>query len=207
MKRTVPNSLVAILVGVLLIVLTGCSSPPTHYYALKVGKVAASPGKPIIDGSVAVERINGGRIYDQERIVFRGANNEIGYYEYHQWTSSPSELATQAINTSLMSDNYFRSAAAYKDTPDPDYILSGRITNFEEVDKPEGVFAIVGIELSLINTKQHASVWSAHGESELPVEVRNVPTVAQRLDEAMSNSIKQVMQNLGDFLKNHPGGN
>jgi len=208
MKRTILLSITATLTGVLFVALTACSSPPTHYYALKVNKLpGGGSGKPIVDGSVAVERINGGRIYDQERIVFRDAKNEIGFYEYHQWTSSPSELTTQAILTSLMAGNYFRSAGQYKDTPDPDYILSGRITNFEEVDRPEGVFASVSIELSLINAKQHSMVWSGQSASELPVAARNVATVAQTLDEAMSNSVKQVMQNLGDYLRNHPNGN
>jgi len=208
MKRTFLISSLALSVGILFIALTACSAPPTHYYALKVGKLAGGGNaKPLIDGSVAVERMNGGRVYDQERIVFRGKNNEIGFYEYHQWTSSPSELSTQAVITSLMAGSYFRSAGAYKDVPDPDYILSGRITNFEEVDKAEGVFASVSLELSLIDNKKHASVWSGQGASELPVGAKNVATVAESLDEAMSNSIKQVMQNLGDFLRNHPAGN
>jgi ABC-type uncharacterized transport system auxiliary subunit len=192
----------------LFVILTACSTPQTHYYALKVNKLSSNPNsKPLIDGSVAIERIKGGRIFDQERIVYRDKNNEIGFYEYHHWTSAPSDMATESVISSLTAGGYFRSAMAYKDAPDPDYVLGGRITNFEEVDKPEGVFATVGIELSLINSKQHISVWSSRGESELPVESRTVATVAQRLDDAMANSIKQVMQNLGDYLKNHPTGN
>ena len=207
MKRTIPISILAISVGILFVALTACSSPPTHYYALKVNKLGTSGNlKPLVDASVAVERINGGRVYDQERIVFRDKNNEIGFYEYHQWTSPPSELATQSVISNLMSLGYFKSTTPYRDAVDPDYVLSGRISTFEEVDKPEGVFASVALELSLTSYKERATVWSGMGASELPVEVKNMATVAQRLDDAMTNSIKQVMQNMGDFLKNHPSG-
>jgi len=180
-----------------------CGSPAIHYYAVKVDNHDVNTGQPLAPASVAVERLSGDKMYHQERIIFRDPSNEVGFYEYHQWTSSPIELATQSITTNLIYSGYFRSVSSYREATDPTYVLSGRLLSFEEIDKAEGVYASVRIELSLIDPKRQVTVWTGNGESELPVQVRKVNFVAQQLDEALSNSIKQELQSLGTFLRNN----
>ena len=201
-SRTIRISFYAISNLALLVAITGCNAPQTHYYALKVTKPEPmANAKPLNAGSVVVERITGERVYDQERIVYRDVKNEVGFYEYHQWTSAPTEMTTQSIMNSLISGGYFRSVAYYRLVADPDYILTGRIISFEEIDRADGVFAAVRINVSLIDNKKGESVWSGFGESELPVEIKKASAVAERLDEALANSIKQINTNLGEFLK------
>ncbi|HZS48186.1 MAG TPA: ABC-type transport auxiliary lipoprotein family protein [Blastocatellia bacterium] len=203
MNRTITILRNSLVFAVLIFATFACNAPAIHYYAVKVDKHDAATGQPLADASVAVERLSGDKIYNQDRIIYRDSNNEIGFYEYHQWTSPPIDLVTQSLTSNLIYSGYFRSVSSYREAVDPTYILTGRLLNFEEVDKTEGVYASVRLELTLIDRKKQSTVWSGYGESELPVQIKKVNAVAQQLDEALSNSVKQAIQNLGGFVKNN----
>ena len=143
MNRTITTFRNSLVFAVLILATFACSSPAIHYYATRVDKHDAAAGQPIADASVAVERLGGDKIYNHDRIIYRDASNEIGFYEYHQWTSPPIELVTQSLTSNLIYSGYFLTVSSYRQAVDPTYILTGRLINFEEVDKSEGLYATV----------------------------------------------------------------
>ena len=183
------------------LVLAACGGPKTRYYAVRMVKRAGSPAPPLTAMSAAVERFRGDRVYDQERIIYRDENNEVGFYEYHRWLSSPVDLTMRSVMGELAGAGYFRSVALYRDDPQADYLLRGQVLNFEEVDKAAGVFAVVRLEMSLIDNRRRTQLWSCAGEAELAVDVRSVPGVAQALDAALAESAREAVLSLGEYLK------
>jgi ABC-type uncharacterized transport system auxiliary subunit len=76
-----------------------------------------------------------------------------------------------------------------------DYMLAGRILNFEEVDEG-GPRARVGLELTLVRTSDHKVVWSSEQRVEAPIQGAGVEGVASTLNAASAQMLRQMIPGL-----------
>jgi ABC-type uncharacterized transport system auxiliary subunit len=77
-----------------------------------------------------------------------------------------------------------------------DYVLKGRVLNFEEIDEGSGGKARVGLELTLVRTRDHKVVWSADRLAERPIETKAVAGVVDALNASAAGLLREVLPGL-----------
>ncbi len=160
MNRIAENRIGLLLIGaVLSLTLWSCASGPApidHYYQIDAG-VPDAPLAKKLEGNLQVDRLRTDALMGERQLLYKQTAEvlEIRQHSYHRWSDPPAIL----LQTELAA---FLSAAAAADTVisatalvKPDYVVSGRIRNFERVLEPE-VRAIVEIQLAVTSTAGEA---------------------------------------------------
>jgi len=150
------NRIGLLLIGaVLSLTLWSCMSGPApidHYYQIDAG-VPDAPAARKLEGSLQVDRLRTDALTGERQLLYKETADapEIRQHPYQRWSDPPAIL----LQTELIS---FLSAAAAADTVmsatarvKPDYVVSGRLRDFERVLTPE-VRAVVEIQLTVTNT-------------------------------------------------------
>src|SRR5271169_6797583 len=108
-----------------------CSVPRTHYYLMDFPQTPPAAA-PAVAGQIAVQTFQANQVFSDDRIAFRENQNEVNFYEYHRWANPPEDLVTTYFIHRLKDSGIYSGVSAYKDGPQPDFILQGRILHFEE---------------------------------------------------------------------------
>jgi cholesterol transport system auxiliary component len=98
-----------------------------RYFTPEAGEtppVAAVPRSPL---AVRVGRV-GGDSYLRERMVYRGADQEVGYHEDRRWTERPEVYLARALETSLFEEHGLTRAVSWEAPT-----VTAELTAFEEV--------------------------------------------------------------------------
>jgi ABC-type uncharacterized transport system auxiliary subunit len=134
---------------VLSLMLWSCASGPApidHYYQIDAG-VPDAPVARRLEGNLQVDRLRTDALTGERQLLYKETADapEIHQHSYHRWSDPPAIL----LQTELIS---FLSAAAAAEAVmsatarvKPDYVVSGRIRDFERVLEPE-VRAVVEIQ-------------------------------------------------------------
>lgn len=175
---------------------SGCGGvPKTHYYGLQAPALPATADRKT-DFVLGIDRFRAPDLLRDDRIVYYQSPTELNYYEFHRWSSDPasmlSDLATQWIN-GLGVFTQVRTLPAREPV---DYVLMGRVFRFEEVDYEGGGKARVGLDLSLLRSRDHKVVWSARRLVEAPFQGEGVPGVAIALNKATEQLLRDVIPGL-----------
>jgi ABC-type uncharacterized transport system auxiliary subunit len=152
------NRIEFLLIGAALsLMLWSCASGPApidHYYQIDAGVPGALAARKL-EGSLQVDRLRTDALTGERQLLYKETADasEIRQHPYQRWSDPPAIL----LQTELIS---FLSAAAVADTVmqatarvKPDYMLSGRILDFERVLEPE-VRAVVEIQLIVTSTAE-----------------------------------------------------
>jgi len=147
------NRIGLLLIGVILTpTLWSCASGPApidHYYQIDAG-VPDAPLARKLGGNLQVDRFRTDALTGERQLLYKETADapEIRQHPYQRWSDSPAIL----LQTELIS---FLSVAAAADSVmsttarvKPDYVVSGRILDFERVLEPE-VRAVVEIQLAV----------------------------------------------------------
>ncbi len=138
--------------AVLSLTLWSCASGPApidHYYQIDAG-VPDAPVARKLEGNLQVDRFRTDALTGERQLLYKETADasEIRQHSYQRWSDPPAIL----LQTELIS---FLSVAAAADTVisatarvRPDYVVSGRIRDFERVLEPE-VRAVVEIQLAV----------------------------------------------------------
>ena len=136
--------------AVLSLSLWSCASGPApidHYYQIDAG-VPDTPVASKLEGNLQVDRFRTDTLIGERQLLYKETADaaEIRQHPYQRWSDPPAIL----LQTELIA---FLSAAVAADTvmpatarAKPDYVVSGRIRDFERVLAPE-VRAVVEIQL------------------------------------------------------------
>jgi len=136
--------------SVMALILWSCASGPApidHYYEIDAG-VPNAPLANKLKGNLQVDPLRTNALTGERQLLYKETADasEIRQHPYQRWSDPPPIL----LQTELIS---FLSAAAAADTVmsatarvKPDYVVSGRINDFERVLEPR-VRAIVEIHL------------------------------------------------------------
>lgn len=154
MKNTLLLVLLPTLLGVLISTSASCISRPTrHYYQLNLEPPAEtasdSSGK-----SLAISRIEMDDFYDGYRIAYRDSKYEVNRYQYHLWYKKPSAMIRDVLFSHFQSRRLFRKTFRNLTEGDPDYTISCRIEQLEEIFEGKTVWARLGMRLQLMEHKK-----------------------------------------------------
>ena len=119
------------------LVLTGCGSvryPSSYLLNLPTRGHQVAPPQTVL-GPVAVREFRCPEYLCEGRIAYRPSPEEVGFYEYHRWATSPRQAITQSMADALQAESLFKSVSVYERGIEAAYVLTGNIERLEEVDQ------------------------------------------------------------------------
>ena len=183
--------------------LAGCGGArPSKYYTLQVPAGSAAPLNtyPV---DLLVGRITAPHLYRDDRIVYRTGSTQMGTYEYHRWAEPPTEMLEAMLVRLLRSSGKYRSVQHLRSNARGNFILRGRLHNFEEV-AGGGLAGRVVMEIELYNQETGATAWSHFYSRDEPVNGNDVPAVVEALNRNVQRGLELLAAGLDDYFAKHP---
>src|ERR1700745_265855 len=187
---------------------------PSKYYQLTVPGDAAA-GAQTADSPPAgqandpirltllVGNLVASHLYREDRIVYGGAGEQMGTYEYQRWAEPPTEMVQEVLLRALRSSGRFRAVYAHRSNINGDFLLRGRIYDFKEVSG-SSMTARVTVEFEMRDVKAGATVWTHYYQHDEPVNGKDVPAVVAALDRNAQRGVKEVLGSLDEYFAAHP---
>jgi len=168
---------------------------PIHYYTVDHPMPPATAGKP--DGPILlVGRISAPEALQDNRIRYRAGDSEVGAYEYHRWTDRPSLMVRDLLIQTLRDSGRYRQVQESSSTASGDYLLRGRLEEFDEVDAP-ALHSRVALQLELVNRKNGLVVWDRHYHRDEPIAAKNIREVVESLERNLRQVVAESAADLG----------
>jgi ABC-type uncharacterized transport system auxiliary subunit len=137
-----------------------------------------------------VDSFESDAVYSDDRIVYRASPYRLDYYNYHRWTSPPAVQLRDYLRDAYARCGLFRRVTA-SSLPEPDAVLSGRITAFDEVDESETLWvARLTLELTLSDPRTSTTLWTQRFEESERIPQRSPEGVAVALSAAMRRVVQ-----------------
>lgn len=199
-----PTLWALLFLGLLGLCFCGCGKMPViHYYDLRQAPVPPVSVAPKYQETIAVAGFTASFSYRQSRLLYREESrmSKLGFYEDRRWSSAPTELLTQATITHLRQCGLFSRVTPSSNLASIDFLLRGRITELEELDKADGYHACVGLEMELFDVRQKQQiVWSGAIRRERKTLTRDVDVIANELALAVGEALQELATKLDTAL-------
>lgn len=174
------------------VALVSCGSAPRpNYYTLRV-PAAPAAHDPKAAAVLGVERLNAPDVLRNDRILYYESPTQLNFYENHRWSSDPSSMVRDSLVSQLSQAGVFSEVRLLSARDPVDYLLRGRLLNFEEVDYEGGAKGRVRLELTLVCVRDHKVLWSDARQAQVPAQGKEVAGVV----EAVNAATEQVLQEL-----------
>jgi ABC-type uncharacterized transport system auxiliary subunit len=184
------------------------SVPKTNYYTLRIPPPPAAhdPGTTAV---VGVEHFRATEALRDDRIIYYVSPTELNFYHYHRWSADPATMLTELTARRLEQSGALAAVRRLPSREPMDYLLRGRLTNFEEVDSTAGVKARVGVEMMLIRTRDRKILWSDSRQEESAAQGKGVAAVVEALNAASDRLLEGTLPGLlakvqEDWRQNSP---
>lgn len=186
----------ALAIGLLAVLTWGCGGkiPQMHYYTLKVPPPSPAPvAEPKTTYMLEVEPFRSAPNLRDDRIPYYESPTEFNFYDYHRWSPEPTTMITELAARHLESMAVFSQVRLSPTHQLSDYLLKGRLLNFEELDYEPGGKARVALELTLVRTLDHKTVWADTRQLEQAIEKKGVAGVVEALNAATEQLLSQAL--------------
>ena len=201
MRRTIA----CILVLVTAVGLGACGSGrPVRYYTVDLPP-APQPSASVYPVTLLIGRIGAPEILQDEPIAYRFGPNGIGTYNYHHWVAPPVRMVKVILLRQLRASGRYQSVADLGSSAQGEFILAGRLYDFEEVDKGS-IAALVTMDFELLDRKTAQIVWTHFYSRSEPVHGKEIPDVVAALDHNLVEGLTEVSSGLDLYFSAHfPG--
>jgi len=199
MHRTIRLTLTSLLA----LSVCGCgSSKPIQYYTVQL------PGAPTLTSgtrpvSLVVGRINGAEMFQDTPIAYRSGANEIGTYQYSRWAEAPVVLVKANLIRTLRASGEYQSVNELGSTSDGQFVVRGRLYNFEEVDGAS-ITGLVSMEFDLYDRKTGKIVWTHYYSQSEPVQSKEMTAVVAALDANLDRGLREVTAGINQYFAANP---
>lgn len=204
MRRTIRYTLLAFA----LVTLSGClGGRPIRYYTVTLlPSPEPEPETSVYPITLLIGHIGASEILEDQPIVYRSGRNEIGTYQYHQWVEPPAQMVKIMLIRRLRASGKYQSVARLGGSVQGNFVLHGRLYDFEEVDKGAGITALVSMEFELFDRKTHRTVWKDFYSHSEPVHGKEIPDVVSVLDRNLEQGLTEVASGLDAYFSAHLAG-
>ena len=194
-----------IFVSLIALLFCGCSSQkPIRYYTIQT-----STAPPVSNSqqsvSLAVATVTGPDIFRASAIAYRVGTNEIGTYQYSRWVEPPVEMVQSSLIRLLKASGNYQSVASLGSTSEGQFIIRGRLYDFEEVDGAT-ISGLVSMEFELYDRKSGKIVWSHFYSQSEPVEGKEISAIVSALDANLNRGLKEVAVGLNQYFSENRAG-
>jgi len=194
-----------ILLSLIALLFCGCSSQkPIRYYTIQT-----STAPPISNSqqsvSLVVGALNGPDIFRASAIAYRVGTNEVGTYQYSRRVEPPVEMVQSSLIRLLKASGNYQSVASLGSTSEGQFIIRGRLYDFEEVDGAN-ITGLVSMEFELYDRKSGKIVWSHFYSQSEPVESKEISAIVSALDANLNRGLKEVAVGLNQYFSENRAG-
>ena len=192
MKRTL-TTIVFCLAA--LVTLTGCAGKVRYpnYYTLNLPAPPDPPAGENAHAILAIREFRAPTYLRQGAIVYKTSPEQIGFYAYDRWATDPRDFVTNAVIERLRASRTFARVQVYDGSRDVNYVLSGRLDQFDEIDYQGSVKVQVAMSAEMTSIATGATVWS-NAVSEIgDVNQRDVPAVVSEMNRTMERAISKLL--------------
>jgi ABC-type uncharacterized transport system auxiliary subunit len=201
MRRMIPVS--AFLLAA--VGLSGCGGGrPIRYYTVELPP-AARPSTNIYPVTILIGRIGAPGILQDEPLAYRSGPNEIGTYPYNHWVEPPVRMLKVILIRQLRASGKYRSVAELGSSVQGEFVLHGRLYDFEEVDAGNAA-ALVTMEFELFDRKTAKTVWTHFYSHSEPVQGKEIPDVVAALDHNLMRGLTEVTSGLDMYFSTRGSG-
>lgn len=195
----------ALLILAMSACLAGCggTSASIRYYTVELPAApdAARTAYPV---ALLVARVTAPTVLRDDRILYRTGANETGTYEYHRWGEPPAAMLETRLLRVLRESGRYQSVAETSSKARGDFVVRGRLYDFEEVDAST-ISGRVALEVELLDQKAGKVVWSHFYSHDEPANGDDVPAVVASLSRNLQRGLDEVATGLDAyFAKNSP---
>ena len=178
----------------------GGATRPSKYYALDLPAMPAPAGSGSYPVSLLVGRVTAPHLYRDDRLVYRAEGMELGTYEYHRWAEPPTDMLEAMMVRLLRTSGKYQTVQALHSNARGDYIVRGRLHDFEEVTGSSGIVARVAMEVELYELKSGKTVWTNFYAHDEPVAGKEVPDVVAALNRNVQAGLGQMAASLDEYF-------
>ena len=194
-----------IVISLLALGLSGCvSSKPIKYYTVQM-PVAPTRSTNTFPVSLLIGMVAGPTIYRDSPIAYRVGTNEMGVYEYSRWVDPPVDMVRVKLLRILNETGDYQSVAGLGSGTNGQYIVRGRLYNFDEVDAA-GISGQVSMEFELYERKSGKIVWRHFYSQSEPAQGKDISAVVTALDTSLDRGLKEVAAGLNQYFSANPAG-
>jgi len=187
-----------LLVGLLV----GCGGvPPTYYYRIDY-ELSNSPtqNNGAIPITIGIAQFSTDLLYETDKIVYRNSPYEVQFYHYRRWVAPPKKIVTEKIYEQFRASGAFQRVVRIPSTFKMDYLLKGRILEFEELDEGVSWYGVVSLEFQLQDPETSEIVWERVISERTPALKKEPAEVVKAISESfykvVSKSIEEVKAGL-----------
>lgn len=195
----------ALLAAFGILVVAGCAQVPVpqdHFYRLVVSAPAHRLERPLMPGTLVVNRFLADGLLSERAVVYMtaGAPNELEQYHYRYWSDPPTRLLQD------LTIDYLRAAGVAREVVSPamraraDYTLTGKLKRLELV-RGAHPRAVVAVELGIERERDGRLVWLKGYEASRPVASDDVVALAAALGHALDDIFGKVVADLSEVQR------
>ena len=166
--------------------------PKTHYYTLRIPPPPPA-GDPKTSFVLGVEHFRAVDMLRDDRIVYYESPTQLNFYQYHRWSANPASMLAELTARRLGEMGIFTEVRLLPSREPVDYVLRGRLFNFEEVDYEGGGVGRVALELTLVSSRDHKAVWSAARQADHAIQEKSVPGVVNALGASCEQLLSELL--------------
>jgi len=200
MRRMMGFSLLALAAAAL----SSCLGGKAIKYYTAALPPAPEPAASTLPVSLLIGHIGAPEILEDQPIAYRSGPNEIGIYEYHQWAEPPAQMVKNLLIRRLRASRRYQSVAQVGSSAQGEFLLRGRLYNFEEVDQGGEVSALVSMEFELVDRSTRKAVWNHVYTRTTPVQRKGIPDVVAALDRSLEQGLSEVASGLDAYFSAQP---
>ena len=193
-------------IAVAVVLLEGCGGGrPIQYYTLRL-PAAPSPTTSTHPVSLLIGRIGAPEVLQDEPIVYRSGPNEIGAYQYHYWDEPPVRMTRVMLIRTLRASGKYQSVTQLGSLAEGEFVLQGRLDDFEEVDSGDTIAALVSMEFEMFDRKTHRTVWTHSYSRSEPVQAGQIAEVVAALNRNLMQGLTEIESSLDAYFSANPPG-
>ena len=186
-------------IGLMLATLGACGGGrPIRYYTVET-PAAAAPSTSVYPITILIGHIGSPEILQTDAIAYRSGPNEIGTYDYHHWAEPPVRMVKVALVRRLRASGKYQSVGELGSSVQGDYVLQGRLYDFEEVDTGS-IAALVSLEFDLFDRRTHKTVWTHFYSRSRPAQGREIADVVAALDRNLGEGLAEVASGMDAYF-------
>jgi len=181
--------------------LAGCGAVrATKYYQLTApGEVASSAERSPYPVTLLLGPLRASHLYREDHIVFSSNGQNMGTYEYQQWSEPPTEMLVDVLLRELRSSGRYRAVDALRSNSQGDFTLYGHLYDFKEISGAQ-LLARMTFDMELRETKTGSTVWNHYYSHDEPVSGKDVSAVVAALDRNAQRGMGEVRSSLEQFF-------
>jgi len=185
-------------VSTLSILGCGSSAPVPEDKFFRLGAPSQGQAKPVFNGNVAVQRFQADGLHNGRAIIYSDSKQplQLKQYHYHHWLDAPSQL----VQNHLIS--YLRSVSAaplvVSDQPgiQSDYIISGKIIEFEQFNDGNTTRSKVKLELQVRKPRARTPLLVKEYAETITAADANIHNVAKSLSNGLTTIYEKFITDL-----------